>query len=72
MSYGNRNKNAYIISGFMRLTHEEAYAIRCRMGLWGGEGKRNVDAAFELYELALLFHTADKLATFVDEREEKK
>ena len=42
------------------------------MGLWGGEGKRNVDAAFELYELALLFHTADKLATFVDEREEKK
>ena len=71
MPYGHGEKSVYIICGFIKLTREEAFAIRYHMGTWGDEDKRNVGAAFEMYELALLLHMADEFATFVDEKEEK-
>lgn len=72
MPYGHGEKSVYIISGFMRLTREEAFAIRYHMGPWQEGDKRNIGNAFELYPLAVLAHNADMQATYLDEREDQK
>lgn len=64
--YGHGEKSVYIISGFMRLTREEAFAIRFHMGDYSD---RNVPQAFRLFPLALILHIADLEATFLDEKE---
>lgn len=69
MPYGHGEKSVYMIQQFMKLTHEEAFAIRFHMGSWNDGEKNNASKAFEMYELALLLHMADEFATFVDERE---
>ena len=42
LPYGHGEKSVYIISGFMKLTREEAFAIRYHMGFSGNEDPRNV------------------------------
>lgn len=69
MPYGHGEKSVYIISGFMRLTREEAFAIRYHMGFSGVEEARNVSAAFEKYPLAFAASVADMEATFFMESE---
>lgn len=64
LPYGHGEKSVYIITGFMRLTREEAFAIRYHMGFSGSEETRNVGAAFELYPLAFALSTADMEATY--------
>ena len=64
--YGHGEKSVYIISGFMRRTREEAFAIRFHMGDYSD---RNVPQAFRLFPLALMLHIADLEATFLDEKE---
>ncbi|MBO4423073.1 MAG: hydrolase [Clostridia bacterium] len=64
MPYGHGEKSVYIISGFMRLTREEAFAIRYHMGFSVSEDNRNVGAAFEMYPLAFALSTADMEATY--------
>lgn len=64
MPYGHGEKSVYIISGFMRLSREEAFAIRYHMGFSGEESTRNVGAAFEKYPLAFALSTADMEATY--------
>ncbi len=64
MPYGHGEKSVYIINGFMRLTREEAFAIRYHMGFSGEENVRNVGAAFEKYPLAFALSTADMEATY--------
>lgn len=64
MPYGHGEKSVYIINGFMRLTREEAFAIRYHMGFAGGEDERNVGSAFEMYPLAFALSTADMEATY--------
>lgn len=64
MPYGHGEKSAYIISGFMRLTREEAFAIRYHMGFSGSEPQNNIGAAFEKYPLAFALSTADMEATY--------
>ena len=64
MPYGHGEKSVYIISGFMRLSREEAFAIRYHMGFAGTEDARNVGAAFEMYPLAFALSTADMEATY--------
>lgn len=64
MPYGHGEKSVYIINGYMRLTREEAFAIRYHMGFSGSEDSRNVGAAFELYPLAFALSTADMEATY--------
>ena len=64
MPYGHGEKSVYIISGFMRLTREEAFAIRYHMGFSGTEPANNVGAAFEKYPLAFALATADMEATY--------
>jgi hypothetical protein len=66
LPYGHGEKSVYIISGFMRLTREEAFAIRFHMGDYAD---RNVPTAFSMYPLALMLHIADLEATFLDEKE---
>lgn len=64
MPYGHGEKSVYIISGFMRLTREEAFAIRYHMGFSGNEPANNVGAAFEKYPLGFALSTADMEATY--------
>ncbi len=62
--YGHGEKSVYIISGYMKLTREEAFAIRYHMGFAGTEDARNVGAAFEKFPLAFALSTADMEATY--------
>ena len=64
LPYGHGEKSVYIISGFMRLTREEAFAIRYHMGFSGTEDSRNVGSAFEMFPLAFALSTADMEATY--------
>lgn len=66
LPYGHGEKSVYIISGFMRLSREEAFAIRFHMGDYAD---RNVPQAFRMFPLALMLHIADLEATFIDEKE---
>lgn len=72
LPYGHGEKSVYIISGFMRLSREEAMAIRWHMGFSDNDfkgGGFSVGNAFEKYPLALLTHVADLQATYLDEVE---
>ena len=70
LPYGHGEKSVYIISGFMRLSREEAFAIRWHMGGFDDSvkgGSYALNAAFEQFPLALLLHMADMQATYLDE-----
>lgn len=69
MPYGHGEKSVYIINGYMRLSREEAFAIRYHMGFSGTEDVRNVGKAFEMYPLAFALSTADMEATYFLESE---
>lgn len=64
LPYGHGEKSVYIITGFMRLTREEAFAIRYHMGFSGLEDKRSIGDAFEQFPLAFALCTADMEATY--------
>ncbi|MEE0965863.1 MAG: hydrolase [Bacilli bacterium] len=64
LPYGHGEKSVYMISGYMRLTREEAFAIRYHMGFAGNEDARNVGSAFEMFPLAYALHNADMEATY--------
>lgn len=70
LPYGHGEKSVYIISGFMKLSREEAMAIRWHMGFSGEDDNRNVGNAFGLHKMAVLTHIADMMATYLDEQEE--
>lgn len=64
MPYGHGEKSVYIIGGFMRLSREEAFAIRYHMGFAGQEDSRNVGDSFRLFPLSFALSTADMEATY--------
>lgn len=64
LPYGHGEKSVYIITGFMRLSREEAFAIRYHMGFSGSEDVRSVGSAFEQFPLAFALSTADMEATY--------
>ncbi len=64
LPYGHGEKSVYIISGYMRLTREEAMAIRWHMGFSEEGEKRNVGRALEMYPLAFAMMTADMEAAY--------
>ena len=68
LPYGHGEKSVLLISDYMRLTREEAFAIRYHMGFTGTEDNRTIGAVFELYPLALALFTADMEATFLMEK----
>lgn len=64
LPYGHGEKSVYIISGYMRLTREEAFAIRYHMGFSGIEDKNNIGKTFEMFPLAFALSVADMEATY--------
>lgn len=72
LPYGHGEKSVYILSGYMRLTREEAFAIRYHMGFSGTEDSRNVGAAFEQFPLSFALSVADMEATFLLEGKSRK
>ena len=69
LPYGHGEKSVYILSGFLRLTREEAMAIRWHMGFSGEEDKRLVGQALEQFPLAFALSVADMEATYFLEGE---
>lgn len=72
LPYGHGEKSVYIISGFMKLTREEAVAIRYHMGFSGTEDKNNIGKSFEKWPLAFALSTADMEASYFLEKTEKE
>ncbi len=72
LPYGHGEKSVYIISGYMKLTREEAFAIRYHMGYSSTEDPRNVSLAFEMFPLAFALSTADSEATYYIESDKYK
>ena len=69
--FGHGEKSVFLISKFLRLTNEEAYAIRFHMGFSEEGSGRNAGKAFEKYPLALALNVADMEASYyVDDKVE--
>ncbi len=64
LPYGHGEKSVYIISGFIKLSREEAFAIRYHMGFAGTEDTRSVGESFRRFPLAFALSTADMEATY--------
>lgn len=73
--YGHGEKSVFLIERFMRLTTEEAVAIRWHMGGFDESvrgGSYSVGVAYDKYPLALLLHMADMMSSHFDEAKEDK
>ncbi len=70
LPYGHGEKSVYIASGFMRLTRDEAFAIRYHMGFSGTEDNNTVGNAFARFPLAVALATADMEAAYFVEGKE--
>lgn len=71
LPYGHGEKSVYMVSGFMRLTREEAMAIRWHMGFSGTEDKNSIGKALEMFPLAFALSVADMEASYFLEGSEK-
>lgn len=72
LPYGHGEKSVYIISGYMRLTRDEAFAIRYHMGYTEGgseQNKNNISRAFEMFPLSFALHIADSEAAYFVEKD---
>lgn len=70
LPYGHGEKSVYILSGFMKLTREEAMIINWHMGGFDSRvkgGSYSLSEAYYRFPLAVIFHTCDMLATYLDE-----
>ena len=72
LPYGHGEKSVYIVSGYMRLTRDEAFAIRYHMGFSGTEDPGNVGKALEMFPLAYALCVADMEAAYFMEGSPKK
>ena len=64
LPYGHGEKSVYILSGFMKLTRDEAFAIRYHMGFSGPEDANQVGKALEMFPLAFALCVADMEASY--------
>lgn len=70
LPYGHGEKSVYIISGFMKLSREEAMIINWHMGGFDARvlgGSYALSQAFYMYPTATIFHISDIQATYLDE-----
>ena len=68
--FGHGEKSVFILSRCVKLSVDEALAIRWHMGFSDSDfkaGGYNVSVAFERCQLAVLLHMADLQATYLDE-----
>ena len=71
LPYGHGEKSVYMISGFMKLSREEAMAINWHMGGFDSRvlgGNYSLSTAFYSYPLSVIFHISDVQATYLDEK----
>lgn len=72
LPYGHGEKSVYMITGFMRLTRDESFAIRYHMGFSSEyDDPRSIGYTFEHFPLAFALSTADMEATYFLEGEKK-
>jgi hypothetical protein len=74
LPYGHGEKSVYMITEFMKLSKEEAFAINWHMGGFDArnlDGKFSIAGAFTLFPLSVIFHAADLLTTYLDEKASK-
>ncbi len=64
LPYGHGEKSVYILSGFLKLTRDEAFAIRYHMGFSGPEDANQIGRALELFPLAFALCVADMEASY--------
>lgn len=64
LPYGHGEKSVYIVSGYMRLTRDEAFAIRYHMGFSGPEDANQIGRALEMFPLAAMLFMADMEASY--------
>lgn len=72
LPYGHGEKSVYIVSSYIKLSREEAMAIRWHMGGFDSAvkgGDYGLNAAFQMFPLAVFTHLADLQATYLDEVE---
>lgn len=70
--YGHGEKSVFLIERYLKLTEEEAIAIRWHMGGFDDTVKAGgftLSHAFEKYPLAVLLHMSDLEATYFYEQE---
>ena len=69
LPYGHGEKSVYMISGFMKLTREEAMAINWHMGAFDVRAREGstLNKAFAQFPLALIFHLSDMATSYLDE-----
>ena len=75
LPYGHGEKSVYMITSFMKLTREEAFAIRYHMGFsntFDNVSTNTVSKAYEMFPLAFAVSTADMEATYYIETEKTK
>ena len=70
LPYGHGEKSVSIVNGFVRLSREEAMAIRWHMGFSGPEDNRTVGQALQKYPLAFALAVADMEASYFLEGDE--
>jgi len=71
LPYGHGEKSVYMISGFMRLSREEAMAINWHMSGFDMRvkgGSYAISDAYYKYPVAVLLAMADMMATYLDEK----
>jgi len=71
LPYGHGEKSVYMISGYMKLTREEAMAINWHMGGFDSRvigGSYDLSRAFRQFPIAVLFYIADLSASYLDEK----
>ena len=69
--YGHGEKSVFLVERFMRLTTEEAIAIRWHMGGFDDSTKAGsfyMSDAYRRYPLAVMIHLADLEATYLIEK----
>ena len=69
--YGHGEKSVFLVERFLRLTTEEAMAIRWHMGGFDDSaraGNYSIGEAFKRYPLAVMAHLADLEATYLLEK----
>lgn len=74
LPYGHGEKSVYILSSFIKLSREEAIAIRWHMGGFDNSvkgGDFSLSKAFTDYPLALMLHIADLKSTYLFEEVKK-
>lgn len=67
LPYGHGEKSVYIVSSYMKLTREEAFAIRYHMGFSESNNVtylNNVGKAYEMFPIAFAVSVADMEASY--------